>query len=104
MWAQLIETRLKPGREDDLQLLADQIQAAEQPGSGLVRALSMRDQADPARTLMLVIFESEEAARAREKDPARGDNLAAARATMEEIFDGAPTFTDLEVVTEMVAP
>ncbi len=102
MWAQLITTRLKPGREDDLQTLADQLEAAEQPGSGLLRSIAMRDQNDPGRVFMLVVFESEEHARARESDPARSEGLAAARATMAEIFDGPPEFTDLTVVTEFV--
>ena len=63
MWAQLIQMRLKPG-EDTAELI-EQIRAAEQPGSGLVRSLFMRDQADPSRILTLVVFESEEKARAR---------------------------------------
>lgn len=100
MWAQLITTRLKPGREDDLQGLLDQIAAAEQPGSGLVRSTAMRDQDDPSRVLMLVVFESEEAARAREGDPRRQEALEAARATMAEIFDGPPEFVDLTVVSD----
>ncbi len=101
MWAQLITTRLKPGREGDLQGLVDQLQAAEQPGSGLVRSLAMQDQNDPSRVYMLVVFESEEAARARENDARRQEGLQAARATMAEIFDGAPEFVDLTVVDEM---
>jgi hypothetical protein len=43
MWAQLITTRLKPGREDDLQGLVDQLREAEQGDSGLIRSLAMRD-------------------------------------------------------------
>jgi quinol monooxygenase YgiN len=100
MWAQLITTRLKPGKEGELPKLFAQFQAAEQPGSGLVRSTAMVDQKDPSRVYMLVVFESEEQARARENDPRRGDDLAAARATMAEIFDGAPEFVDLTVVTE----
>jgi quinol monooxygenase YgiN len=101
MWAQLITTRLKPGREDDLQALVDQLREAEQEGSGLIRSLAMRDQNDPSRAYMLVVFESEEKARAREGDPRRQEALQAARATMAEIFDGAPEFVDLAVVDEM---
>ena len=101
MWAQLITTRLKPGREDDLQALVDQLREAEQEGSGLIRSLAMRDQNDPSRAYMLVVFESEEKARAREGDPRREEALQAARATMAEIFDGAPEFVDLVVVDEM---
>ena len=100
MWAQLITTRLKAGHEQDLPRLWEQLQAAEQPGSGLVRSTAMQDQNDPSRVYMLVVFESEEKARAREDDPRRQELLQAARATMAEIFDGAPDFVDLTVVEE----
>jgi cytochrome P450 len=48
---------------------------------------------------MFVIFESEEAARARENDPRRQEGLQAARATMAEIFDDAPEFVEERRVT-----
>jgi quinol monooxygenase YgiN len=101
MWAQLITTRLKPGREEELPELVEQLRAVEQPGSGLVRSTAMRDQKDPSRVYMLVVFESEEKARARESDPQREEGLKAARATMAEIFEGAPEFVDLIVVDEV---
>ena len=101
MWAQLITTRLKPGKEKDLPKLVEQFRAVEQPGSGLVRSTTMQDQKDPSRVYMMVVFESEEKARARENDPRRQEGLQAARATMAEIFDGAPEFIDLTVVDEM---
>jgi quinol monooxygenase YgiN len=100
MWAQLITMRLKPGAEGALPRLFEQLRAAEQPGSGLVRSLAMRDRNDPARVCMFVLFESEERARAREQDERRGDGLAAARATMAELFDGPPEFVDLDVVND----
>ena len=50
----------------------------------------------------LVLFESEEKARAREQDERRQGGLEAARATMAEIFDGPPEFVDLTVVNDMV--
>jgi hypothetical protein len=98
MWAQLIEMRLKPG--EDTAAMIEQIRAAEQPGSGLVRSLFMRDQADASRIITLVVFESEEKARAREQDPRRAEQLAGARTIMDDIFEGPPEFTDLEVVDE----
>jgi hypothetical protein len=98
MWAQLIQMRLKAG--EDTAAMIEQIRAAEQPGSGLVRSLFMRDQADPSRILALVVFESEEKARARELDARRGEQLTAARTIMADIFDGPPEFTNLVVVDE----
>jgi quinol monooxygenase YgiN len=101
MWAQLITTHVKPGREGDLRKLAEQLRATEQAGSGLVRSTMMQDQKDPSRLYLFVVFESEEKARARENDPRRQEGLAEARALMAEIFDGAPEFVDLIVVEEM---
>jgi len=100
MWAQLIRTRVKEGSEEGLQRLFQQLRDAEQADSGPVRTLVMREQQDPNTVSMLVVFESEEKARKRESDPRRDKALAAARTTMAEIFDGAPTFTDLVVVAE----
>ena len=98
MWAQLIRMRVKPG--EGTEEMIKEIRAAEQPGSGLVRTLAMRDQGDPAALYTLVVFESEEKARAREQDPRRQERLQAAREIMAGILDGAPEFTDLEVVDE----
>jgi quinol monooxygenase YgiN len=100
MWAQMITTRLKPGREDDLPKLVAQLRAAEQPDSGLVHSTATRDTKDPSRVIMFVVFESEEQARERESDSRRQEGLQAARATMMEIFEGAPEFTDLTVVDD----
>ena len=100
MWAQLIKTRLKQGREGDLETLMAQIRAAEQPNSGLVRSMYMHDQSDHLSVYMLVVFDSEDAARARENDSRRQDSLQEARATMAEIFDGPPEFIDLVVDDE----
>ena len=47
MWAQLITMRLKPEREADLPKVYEHLRAAEQPGSGLLRTIAMRDTADP---------------------------------------------------------
>jgi len=101
MWAQLISVRVKQGREADVAGLVDMLWSAEQPDSGLVRSMAMRDQSDPTRVHMLVVFGSEEQARAREKDPRRTEVLAAASATMAEILDGPPEFIDLDVLGEL---
>jgi len=100
MWAQLIKMRLKPGKEEELQRLYQQLRATEQPGSGLVRSTAMRDQKDPSSVYMMVVFESEEKARAREQDSRRQEGLKEAQATMADIFEGPPEFIDLTVVAE----
>jgi antibiotic biosynthesis monooxygenase (ABM) superfamily enzyme len=102
MWAQLITTRLKAGREGDLPRLEDELRKVEQPGSGLIRSLVMQDQKEPSTAYILVVFESEAAARARESDPKRQEGLQTVRGLMAEIFDGAPEFVDLTVVDEFV--
>lgn len=98
MWMQIIRTRLKPGKDAELLGLIDQLKAIEQPDSGLVRSVATRDQKDPSTVYMIVTFESEEKARAREADPRRQEGLGSVRAGMAEIFDGPPEFFDLEVV------
>jgi quinol monooxygenase YgiN len=98
MWAQLIKMRVKPGK--DTSELNQHIQAIEQPDSGLLRTLLMRDQKDPDQLYTLVVFESEEKARAREQDPRRQEGLQAVQATMADILAGPPEFTDLTVIEE----
>jgi quinol monooxygenase YgiN len=100
MWAQLIKTRMRPGKEADLARTFEQLRAIEQPGSGLLRTTAMRDQNDPTWFYLLVVFESEEKARAREQDPRRREGLQAVSATMADVFDAPPEFVDLTVVEE----
>jgi hypothetical protein len=100
MWIQMIKMRLKPGKESELSGLSDALLAVEQPDSGLIRSTTTRDQNDPSSVYSIVVFESEEHARARERDPRRQEGLVKVRAFMEEIFDGPPEFLDLDVVAE----
>jgi heme-degrading monooxygenase HmoA len=100
MWAQLISMRLEEGSEDELAGLMDALDAVEQPGSGLLRSLAMTERDDPRQVHVVVVFESEEKARAREADPRRREALVPAREKMAEIFEGSPTFADLDVVVD----
>ncbi|HEY8728403.1 MAG TPA: antibiotic biosynthesis monooxygenase [Acidothermaceae bacterium] len=100
MWAQLQKLSSKPEREADLLNAFAQLRAIEQTDSGLVRTTVMRSQADPTVMYVLVVFESEEKARAREQDPRRQEGLAHLRATMGDVLDGPPEFFDLNVVHE----
>jgi steroid delta-isomerase-like uncharacterized protein len=101
MWAQLIKTRLKPGKDEALERMYQQLRDVEQPGSGLLRSTLMRDQKDRSAVYMMVVFESEEKARARERDPRREEGLKAVRAIMEDAYAGAPEFVDLTVEDEV---
>ena len=87
MWAQLIKTRLKPGKEAGLERLYQHLRATEQPGSGLVRSTAMRNQKDPHSIYMLVVFESEEKARARERDPRRQEGALHDRVLVEPAYE-----------------
>src|SRR4051794_11641214 len=100
MWMQIIKTRLKQGDDADLAALMKQFEALEQPNSGLVRSVAARDQKDPGAVYMIVTFESEEHARARERDERREGGLQAVQQLMTEMFDGPPEFVDLNVVAE----
>lgn len=101
MWAQLIRMTVKPESGDDLPGLMQQLQAIEQPDSGLLRTTTMRDRSDPTQVYTLVVFESEEQARAREADPRRQEGLKAVQAAMAGMFDGPPEFVDLDVVHDV---
>ncbi|HEV7192269.1 MAG TPA: hypothetical protein VGN35_03610 [Jatrophihabitantaceae bacterium] len=92
--------RLKNGGEGGLPNVMEQLRNIEQPGSGLVRSSVFRDQNDPSRVMTLVVFESEEHARAREADPRRQEGLESIRSAMAEVFEGSPEFVDLDVVEE----
>src|SRR3954451_12313242 len=100
MWAQIIKTRVKPGSESEVAVLMDQLKSAEQADSGLIRSTTMREQNDQDSLYIMVVFDSQESARAREQDPRREAGLAAAQATMARIFEGAPEFINLSVVAE----
>lgn len=102
MWAQLIGMNVRPGREHDLPHMFEQLAAIEQPGSGLLRTTLLQDQKDPSRAYVLVVFESEEQARAREQDPRRAEGLKAMQAVMADLFEGPPEFTDMTVLRELI--
>lgn len=67
-------------------------------GPGAIDDDAGRD--DASRLYLLVVFESQEKARARENDERRQEPLVKVRTLMGEIFDGAPEFADLDIVEE----
>jgi quinol monooxygenase YgiN len=98
VWAQLQKINTKPERESDLLDVLDQIRAIEQEDSGWLKTMVMRSRADPQLVFVLVLFDSEEKARAREKDPRRQQGVQAIRAAMGDVLDGPPEFFDLDVL------
>ena len=100
MWAQLIKAQVKPGT--DLSTLADVLKAAEQPDSGLRREMFMHDQNDPDKVYVLAMFESEEKARERERDPRRADGQQAVQAFLGGVLAAPPEFIDMTVDTDWV--
>jgi hypothetical protein len=98
MWAQLMSFRLKPGK--NTAGLREQLQAVEQPDPGLLRTMIMQDQKNPDQFYTLVVFDSEERARARERDPRRQEGLQVLRAMLADRLAGPPEFTDLAVAEE----
>lgn len=103
MWAQLIKTRIKPGQDAALLDILAQLRAIEQPDSGLLRTTAMRDQKDPDLVYLMVVFESEEKARAREQDPRRREGLQGVVAAMNAVLEGTREFVDLDIIEETVA-
>ena len=101
MWAQLMKVQSKPDRDSELQAMFEQLRAVEQPESGLVRTTVMRSQHDPEVVYVLVVFESEEKARAREQDPRRQEGMKAIQASMAQVMDGPPEFIDLDVMRDV---
>lgn len=101
MWAQLIKMRAKPGREQDLMEVHERIQSLEEPGSGLLRTTVGWDQKDPQVSYVMVVFESEEKARAREQDPRRQDAMTAITSSMADVLEGPPEFVDITVVQDV---
>jgi len=100
VWAQLMKVQSKPDRDSELQAMFEQVRAVEQPESGLVRTTVMRSRHDPEVVYVLVVFESEEKARAREQDPRRQEAMKAIQASMAQVMDGPPEFIDLAVLRD----
>ena len=103
MWAQLITLDVKAEKVTDLPAMYAHLQAIEQPNSGLVRTSVFQDAKNPTRAYVLVVFASEEQARARERDPRRAQGLAELQVLMAEMLDGAPQFVDLTVLRDLAS-
>ena len=95
MWAQLIKSRVKPGKEQEARNLPQEFETqaagATPPWVSITNAVN---QNNPNETYTLVIFESEEKARENERSPEQAKRVE----RMMEVFEGRPEFVDLEVL------
>jgi heme-degrading monooxygenase HmoA len=98
MWAQRKKVSTNPEREAEVLEVFEQLRAIEQEDSGLLQTLVMRSQRDPTDVFVVVVFESEEKARAREEDPRRQEPLQRIRAAMGDVLNGPPEFFDCNVL------
>lgn len=98
MWAQMQRVRTYPERGAELQRVFEQLRAIEQKDSGLLQTLVLRSQTDPTEVFVVVVFESEEKARAREADPRRQELLQRIRGALGEVLTGPPEFFDCNVL------
>lgn len=96
MWAQLIKSRIKPGKEEEARGLSQEFQEGGQNGgAGWLRMIAMQNQNDPNESYTLIVFESEEKARENERSPEQAHRFQ----RLQEIFE-SPEFVDLNVVYE----
>jgi heme-degrading monooxygenase HmoA len=98
MWAQMQRVSTNPEREAELLEIFEQLRALEQEDSGLLQTLVMRSKADPTEAFVVVVFESEEKARAREEDPRRQEPLQRIRGALGGVLNGPPEFFDCDVL------
>lgn len=98
MWAQMQRVSTSPGKEGEVLGIFEQLRAIEPEDSGLLQTLVMRSQQDPTEVFVVVVFESEEKARAREQDPRRQEALVHLRGAMGNVLDGPPEFFDCDVL------
>jgi heme-degrading monooxygenase HmoA len=98
MWAQVQRISSQPEKEGQLLEVFEQLGAVEQEDSGLLQTLVLRSRTDPTQAFVVVVFESEEKARAREADPRRQEALQDIRAAMGDVLDGPPEFFDCDVL------
>jgi heme-degrading monooxygenase HmoA len=92
MWAQLIKSRAKPGKEEEVRNLPREFEA--QGGTPpFVQIFTCTNQNDPSEHYTFVVFESEAAARQNERSPEQAQRVERFR----EVYEGEPEFVDLNV-------
>lgn len=94
MWAQIVKTRMKSGVEGDMAEVRDQMRSRISSRPGLIHSYWMKNQNDPQEYYTLIVFESEEQARAGEAQ-LEGDPIFQ---RVRSLAEGQPEFVDLDVL------
>src|SRR5690349_13611111 len=95
MWAQLVKTKVKPGREAEVEDLQRQLEDRDNPAWR--RSMVFSRQENPREHYVLVLFESEEAARHHEQYPEQHALVMQLRDCYEE----EPEFIHLNLVSDV---
>lgn len=66
MWAQLVRSRLKSGKEVEMRLIQEEMGRGLRDTPGWIRTTTFQNQADPQEYFALIQFDSEAQARERE--------------------------------------
>jgi heme-degrading monooxygenase HmoA len=98
VWAQVQRVRSHPDHEAEVLEAFERLREIEQDDSGLVQTLVLRSQSDPSDVFVVVVMESEERARERERDPRRQEGLVGIRNLLGGVLEGPPEFFDCDVV------
>lgn len=93
MWAQIIKARLKPGAEEEMDRMMKEFEGANSP---IAHSIMLQNQNDQGEYYSIVLFKSEEAARANENTPEQQDRIRRVQA----LYDGQPEFVDCAVIYE----
>jgi heme-degrading monooxygenase HmoA len=95
MWAQLIKSRVKPGKEEEARNLSNEFEAEAQGATPpWISITTCANTKDPSEFHTLVIFESEEKARENERSPEQQKRVQ----RLMDVYEGQPEFIDLDVV------
>jgi hypothetical protein len=100
MWAQIVKSRSKPGREEEIRRLPQEFEAQgihREPAP--TRIFMFQNQHDPEEFYTLAFFESEEHGRENEVSPEQAERMK----RLGELFErgpGTPEYVDLIPVFE----
>jgi antibiotic biosynthesis monooxygenase (ABM) superfamily enzyme len=94
MWAQLVKTKVKPGREAEVEELQRLLEDRNNPA--WIRSMIFCKQENPREHYVLVLFESEELARHHEQHPEQHELVM----RLLDCYEEPPEFIHLDFISE----